>query len=145
MSSTIQLNHVAFTRNKLLKLLRVKSRYNAIIQKNTLTENVLWKVYDLEKSCTIQLNNVALIWNRWSRLLQIKSKSTAIIQSNTLVENTVTCLLYDIQKSITIQLNQVAFSKTNLSGGYFWFGRILAQSSRTTQCWKIMFHGHFMI
>ena len=61
--STIQLNHVAFIRNKSLSsLLLIRSNSSAIIQNNTLIENnVSWAVYDIGQSSAIQLNQVTFI------------------------------------------------------------------------------------
>ena len=58
-NSTIQLNHVRFTRNNVMgDFLRMSSNSSAIIQSNTLIENnVSWKVYYLSETSAIQLNN----------------------------------------------------------------------------------------
>ena len=109
-SSTIQVNHVAFTRNKLVRsLFLVRSNSTAIIQNSTLLENdfswlkVLgissifwnfrnsrcsWGTYDVRESSTIHLYHVAFTRNKleWSLFL-VRSNSTAIIQNSTLLEN----------------------------------------------------------
>ena len=64
-SSTIQLNHVAFIRNKFKSgLLSMESNSSTMIQNNTMIENAFsWKVYYIGKSITIQLNHVAFTRN----------------------------------------------------------------------------------
>ena len=47
------------------ELLHMSSNCNAIIQNNTLTENLVsWEVYYLSKKSAIQLNNVGFTRNR---------------------------------------------------------------------------------
>ena len=116
-NSIIQLNHVAFTRNKLEKyLLAIESNSSAIIQNNTLIENnVSVAVYDIWKNSIIQLNHVAFTRNKLEKyLLYIESNSSAIIQNNTLIENNVSVAVYDIWKNSSIQLNHVAFTRNKL-------------------------------
>ena len=88
-SSTIQLNHVAFTRTKLRwVLLLIRWNSSAIIQNNTLLENYFSVgVYAIGKSSTIQLNDVAFIRNKFRWVCYIWSNSVAIIQNNTLFGN----------------------------------------------------------
>ena len=117
-SSTIQLNHVVFIRNKLKswELFYISSNSSAIIQNNTLLENdISWRVYDIRESSTIQLNHVVFTRNKLKRsLLFISSNSSAIIQNNTLLENDISGRVYDIRESSTIQLNHVVFIRNKL-------------------------------
>ena len=119
-SSNIQLNHVAFTRNKLDRLLWIRSNSRAIIKNNTLIENdFTLTVYDILSS-TIQLNQVAFTRNKLDGLLWIRSNSSAIIKGNTLIENDFSCeVVYQIEESSTIQLNQAAFIRNKLDK-LFW-------------------------
>ena len=118
-SSTIQLNHIVFIRNKLKswELFYISSNSSAIIQNNTLLENdISWRVYDIRESSTIQLNHVVFIRNKlksWE-LFYISSNSSAIIQNNTLLENDISWRVYDIRESSTIQLNHVVFTRNKL-------------------------------
>ena len=114
--STIQLNQVAFIRNKLDWLLRIWSNSRAIIQNNTLSENnVSHTVYDIKESSTIQLSQVTFTQNKLkSGLLLSESNSTAIIQNNTLIGNRFSRNVYDIKDSSTIQLMNVAFIQNYL-------------------------------
>ena len=114
-SSTIQLNYVAFTRNKLTVLLRTRKCCSAIIWNNTLLNTLLKNnisigLYHLLERSTMQLNNVTFTRNklRW-RLLEIELNSSAIIQNNPLLENNFSSTLYYLQESSTIQLNHGAF------------------------------------
>ena len=89
-SSTIQLNYVAFIRNKIrYNLFWIRSSSCAIIQNNTLVGNSASQAaYNIEKSSTVQLNHVEFTQNKlkiWS-LLRV-SNSKAIIQNSTLIEN----------------------------------------------------------
>ena len=93
-SSTIQLNHVTFIRNKMMSLLSIYSNSSAIIQNNTLTENDFsWSVFYSRKNSTVQLNHVTFIHNKMNCLLWIDSNSSAIIQNNTLTENVMESIL----------------------------------------------------
>ena len=117
MTSTIQLNDVAFIRNNFKQtLLVMESNSSAIIQNNTLTENnVSFWVYLLRTS-NIQLNDVAFIRNNFKQtLLVMESNSSAIIQNNTLTENNVSFCVYLLRMS-NIQLNDVAFIRNNFKG-----------------------------
>ena len=116
-SSIIQLNHVAFIRNKLrYKLCWIRSNSRAIIQNNTLIENNFSStVYDIKRSSTIQLNYVAFTRNNLvHNLLRTWPNSSAIIQDNTLIDNTFSRTVYHIDKSSTIQLNHVDFIRNKL-------------------------------
>ena len=88
-SSTIQLNHIAFTRNKLRTLLAIQGNSSAIIQSNTLLENnISASVYHIEKSSTIQLIYVILIRNiLLSDLLYMISRSSAKLINNRIIGN----------------------------------------------------------
>ena len=106
-SSTIQLNHVAFIRNKLpSSLLVIRSNSNAIVHNKALIENNLsWALYDTGQSSTILPNHVKYTRNKLgSWLLWIWSSSRAVIQNNTLIENNVSWAIYRIDNSSTIQL-----------------------------------------
>ena len=120
MNSTICLNHVAFTRNKLGNcLLWMEFSSRASIQNNTLIENNLpIGAYNVIENSTIQLNHVAFIQNKLpSLLLMIRSNSSAIIQNNTtMIENNVSCAVYEIRDNSTIQLNRVGFTRNKLGG-----------------------------
>ena len=118
-SSIIQLNHVAFTRNKLMdQFLCINSNSSAIIQNNTLLENnVSRKVNDIMDSSTIQLNHVAFTRNKLMyRFLFTSSNSNAIIHNSTLLENkfSYTGSVIHIQISSTIQFVNVAFIRNAL-------------------------------
>ena len=118
-SSIIQLNHVAFTRNKLMdQFLCINSNSSAIIQNNTLLENnVSRKVNDIMDSSTIQFNHVAFTRNKlMHRFLFISSNSNAIIHNSTLLENkfSYTGSVIHIQISSTIQFVNVAFIRNAL-------------------------------
>ena len=69
--STIHLNKVAFTRNRLMKsLLVMVSSSSAKIQNNTLTgNNASHAVYYLERMNTINLTNVTFIQNKFRQNL----------------------------------------------------------------------------
>ena len=115
-SSTIQLNHVTFTRNKINRLLLISSNSRAIIQNNTLTENnISSAVYYIKDNSTIQLSYVKFVRNKIIALLWIYSSSSAIIQNNTLTEN-VSWAVYYIQENSTIQLNHVKFVRNKIIG-----------------------------
>ena len=114
-NSTIQLNNVAFIRNKLMgTFFWIKSNSSAVIQNNTLTENKVSSVSDIRESSTIRLNHVTFIRNNISRLLLISSNSRATIQNNTLTENKVSNTVYNIQESSTIQLNHVTLIRNKI-------------------------------
>ena len=104
--STIELNNVAFIRNKLMhKFLQVKSHSHAIIQNNTLTENNFSStVFDIEDNSIMQLNHVTFIRNSMMGLLRIYSNSSAIIQNNTLTENSISFALCYISGSCIVKL-----------------------------------------
>ena len=125
-SSTIQLNHAAFTRNKLgWVLLLIRWNSSAIIQNNTLLENNFSiGVYAIRKSSTVQLNYVAFIRNKLRWVCHIWSNSGAIIQNNTLLENNFSKGVYVIGKSSTVQVNHVAFIRNKLR----WVCYILSNS-----------------
>ena len=66
-NSTIQLNHVAFIRNKLPSLLlMIRSNSSAIIRNNTtmIENNVSCAVYEIRDNSTIQLNRVEFTRNK---------------------------------------------------------------------------------
>ena len=116
-NSNIQLNHVAFTRNKLEEaLLSIMSNSSAIIQNNTLIENNVSKpVYSIMENSSIQLNHVAFTRNKLEEaLLLIMSNSSAFIQNNILIENNVSWVVYYTTENRSIQLNHVAFTQNKL-------------------------------
>lgn len=104
-SSTIQLNHVTFIRNKMNRLLWISSNSSAIIQTNTFAENNFsWRVYEIQESSTIQLNHIKFIRNKMMHLLWVSSNSRAIIQNNTLAENNISSTLCYISGSCIVKL-----------------------------------------
>ena len=119
--NTIHLNHVAFTRNKLMRnLLVMESNSSAIIQNNTLTENnVSFPVCYLNDGNTIHLNHVAFTRNKFlGNLLVMESNSSAIIQNNTHTENNVennfSFPVYYLYDRNTIHLNHVTLTRNKL-------------------------------
>ena len=115
--STIQLHHVTFTRNKLMKyLLYMESNSSAIIENNIFTENnVTQSVYGLSSMSTIQLHHVTFTRNKLMKyLLSMKSNSSAIIENNILTENNVNQSVYGLFSMSTIQLHHVTFTRNKL-------------------------------
>ena len=117
-NSSIQLNDVALTQNKLEEsLLWIVSNSTAFIQKNILIENNVSKasVYYIMENSSIQLNHVAFTRKKSEeRLLWIESNSSAIIQNNILTENNVSGKVYGIMENNSIVLNHVAFTQNKL-------------------------------
>ena len=69
---SIRLNHVTLIHNKMIELLWIYSKSNALIQNNTLTKNdISSTVYDSQESSTIELNHVTIVRNMMFRLLWI--------------------------------------------------------------------------
>ena len=123
-NSSIQLNHVAFTRNKLEDaLLWIKSNCSASIQNHTLTENNISNapVYYIMENSSIQLNHVAFTRKKLEEtLLWISSNSSAIIRNNILIENNISFVVYAIMEKSSIQLNDVAFTRNKLEEALLW-------------------------
>ena len=117
-NSSIQLNHVAFTRNRYAKIFfYIESNSRAIIQNNTLIENYFWVAYLIVKNSSIQINHVVFTRNRFSiYYLFMKSNSSTIIQNNTLIENNLIYEAYRVRDDSRIQLINVTFIRNNLPG-----------------------------
>ena len=116
-NTTIQLNNIAFIRNKLMDtFLRIKSNSSAIIQNNTLTENNFsWIVFDIEDNSIMQLKNTIFTQNKLIRaLLWLKSSCGAIIHNKTMAENEASLAVYDIEENSGIQLNHVTFIRNKI-------------------------------
>ena len=116
-NSSIQLNHIVFSRNNFYDyLLYMKLNSSAITQNNTLIENnVSWYAYSIYKSSSIQFNNVAFTRNKFkTTLLAIWSYSNATIQNNTLTENNLKTEAYSVSDNSMIQLINVTFIRNVL-------------------------------
>ena len=116
-NTTIQLNNIAFIRNKLVDtFLRIKSNSSAIIQNNTLTENNFSRiVFDIEDNSIMQLKNTIFTQNKFIRaLLWLKSNCGAIIHNKTMAENEASLAVYDIEENSGIQLNHVTFIRNKI-------------------------------
>ena len=120
-NSSIKLNHVAFTRNKLERyLLVITSNSSAIIHNNTMIENnVSWLVYYIWKNSSIKLNHVAFTRNKFEGyLLVLEWNSSAIIQNNKLTENNIQFPAYFVIKNSKIQLMNLTFIQNRLNKNF---------------------------
>ena len=115
-NSSIKLNHVAFTRNKLeCYLLIIASNSSAIIQNNTMIENnVSWAVYFVIKNSKIQLMNLTFIQNRLNKnfLVMVWSSSAKLI-NNRIVGNSLHRMFF--AQSCFLEIDTIFIKNNTLS------------------------------